>query len=208
MRPNNKSSLHYYWFKTSPFQTNDRNIHNSFVDDIQIIKSHPTTTDRIIYHIQWCINKLIPQLNWRSLLNWFIHEMLPSSSYHHQLTLSLPSHPSFVPGIRSTRDSCPQLFTKRHRFKWQTHPQVMGSGDAEEALFYAINSLDGNETATINRNWVSPQQQNQMQQSGEGQTNGSYLPAHSIGLLVCIVAEGEAALQQELYGQCIEETFR
>lgn len=86
--------------------------------------------------------------------------------------------------------------------------QVMDVGEDEATtLIYAINSWDGNQ-AGINRNWVSPQ--HQMQHSGEGHTNGSsYLPEHSIGLLVCIVpGEEEARACQDFYRQCIELTFR
>lgn len=109
-----------------------------------------------------------------------------------------------------------------HAFNHSIHPtsslngqnplfylQVMdvGAGEEETALIYAINSWGGNQTG-INPNWVSPQ--NQMQHSTEGHTNGSYLPQHSIGLLVCIVPPDEEAARtcQDFYGQCIEQTFR
>lgn len=83
----------------------------------------------------------------------------------------------------------------------------VGAGEEETALIYAINSWGGNQTG-INPNWVSPQ--NQMQHSTEGHTNGSYLPQHSIGLLVCIVPPDEEAARtcQDFYGQCIDQTFR
>lgn len=84
----------------------------------------------------------------------------------------------------------------------------MDPEEQEEALIYAINSADGNQTA-INHNWVSPQQQQHQSSDdggGEVHTNGGhYLPEHSIGLLVCIVGDTSC---QDVYGQCIEETFR
>lgn len=82
----------------------------------------------------------------------------------------------------------------------------MEDGDAEETLIYAINSCSGNQTdGVINPNWVTSQHPRSMQQSWEGQTNGGYIPEHSIGLLVCVVGDVK---QEDVYKRCIEETFR
>lgn len=72
----------------------------------------------------------------------------------------------------------------------------------DDTLVYAINAWSGNE-AGINQHWVSPQAMNQS--GGEAQINGSYLPEHSIGVLVCIVGDPSS---QDTYGRCIKETFR
>lgn len=82
----------------------------------------------------------------------------------------------------------------------------MEDGDSEEALIYAINSCGGNDTDdAMNPNWVTSQHTRSMQQSWEGQTNGGYIPEHSIGLLVCIVGDSN---RKDVYGRCIEDTFR
>lgn len=100
------------------------------------------------------------------------------------------------------------MFALFHPFPFSG--QVMDQGDPEEALIYAINSSGGNQTA-INQNWVSPQPALHLSTGsitgggGEGHTNGHYLPEHSIGLLVIIVGDSQ---RQDVYGRCIEETFR
>lgn len=90
----------------------------------------------------------------------------------------------------------------------------MADGEAEEqALIYAINSLEANQTGS-NRFWASPScSQNQMSHSSSGgdvdQANGSN--TNSIGLLVCIVTDEGVDVDsnlQDFYGNCIEETFR
>lgn len=83
---------------------------------------------------------------------------------------------------------------------------MLEEGQQEETLIYAINSCgntDTTTTTTVNPNWVSPHLQ-----SSEGtqscNTNGDS-PDNSIGLLVCVVGDLD---RQDVYKQCIEETFR